>query len=194
MPIERFCVDFLERKWLALYVGSRKEKIVLKSLIFKNISAYLPLKERHYKYASKSVVRQLPILPGYVFVQATKTDVGSILEVPFVFGFLKMGLKYSVVTEKEIEHLRRLSSTDHLEWYDQPEDKFVEGDLVEIVRGPLAGVRGRFVATKSRNIFLIAFGEQLRTQLGTFEVRLEDVAPLAEAATAQHSNGIQALH
>lgn len=181
---QRPSVGLFGTKWLVLNVGFRKEKTVLKSLSSLQIDAYVPLKERHYKYSSKSVVRQLPILPGYVFAKAAKANIGSILDTSFVFGILKTGTDYSVVTEAEIEHLRRLSSTEHLKWHDRAENELSEGSLVEIVRGPLAGVRGRFVATKGRNIFLISFGEQLYTQLGTFEVRQEDVSPLTELMSA----------
>lgn len=185
MDLQRTRVRPLLSKWLVLCVGSRKEKTVLRSLHSKQIDVFVPLKERHYKYSSKSVVRQLPILPGYVFVNAAKSNIGFILGTPFVYSILKTGTDYSVVTEAEIEHLRRLSSTEHLKWYDRAADEqLLKGDLVEIVRGPLAGVRGRFMASKGRNVFLISFGEQLQTQLGTFEIRQEDVAPLKELATA----------
>lgn len=167
------------KRWLVLSVGFRKEKAVLKSLVSEQFDGYVPLKERNFKYASKSVVRQLPILPGYVFVKVEKAKVGTILGMPFVFGFLKNETNFSVVTEEEISHLRRLSSTEHLDWYDQPEGKLQEGTLVEIVKGPLAGIRGRFVADKGRNVFLIAFGDSLQTQLGTFEVKPEDIAPIS---------------
>ncbi|SEQ51141.1 transcription termination/antitermination NusG family protein [Neolewinella agarilytica] len=167
-------------RWLVLYVGSRKEKAVLKSLESNQIEAYVPLKERLYKYASKSLVRQLPIIPGYVFVRAGKKDLGPILGIPFVFGFLKTGDSYSVVSEGEISHLRRLCSADQLSWCEEPVDTLRAGALVEIVRGPLAGVRGRFVDKKGKDLFVVSFGDQLQTQLGTFEIRRKDITLLEE--------------
>lgn len=174
-----------EKKWLVLSVGFRKEKTVLKSLSLNQIEAYVPLKVRSFKYPSKSVVRHLPIIPGYVFVKPAKMEIGRIIGQPFVFRFLKTGTNYSEVTEAEMRNLRRLSCTEHLEWFNQTEeDQLRQGDLVQIIRGPLTGIRGRFVSIKARNVFLISFGEHLQTQLGTFEVKPEDIGPLVELTTS----------
>ena len=166
-------------RWNVLAVGSRKEKAVQKLLTSQDINSYVPLRERYYRYESKTVVRQLPILPGYVFVDSAPKTFGSILGVPYVYGFLKTGNRYSQVTEQEVAHLRRLSSTENLQWCDEVQAELSEGTLVEIIRGPLVGLKGRFISRKSQKIFLIWFGE-LRTQLGTFELHANDVVQISE--------------
>ena len=167
--------------WNVIKVGNRKEKTVARQLSALGVEHYLPLRERQYRYSSKRVLRQLPIIPGYVFVRAQPRQLAAVLSVPFVFDYLRDETGPCTIREEEMQRLRYLSSADSLNWVDEAEAAaaLTAGTPVEIIRGPLAGVRGYFVAHNRKNQFLISFSH-LRTQLSTYEVAAADVLPLAD--------------
>ena len=166
-------------KWLVLQVGSRKEKIVSAALRSAGVECFVPLRDKHVEYASKRVVRQLPIVPGYVFVYTDRTRISTALSVPFAFGFLRTAGVYDSISDREVERLRLLCSNSLVRWSETPAAPRVQvGQLVEIVRGPLAGLRGYFLSHVNRNTFRITLG-LIETQLTTCEVSGSDIVPLA---------------
>ena len=170
-----------QQYWFVLWVGSRKEKAVQQYLTSLKVEAYVPTRERTYTYASKQVSRDLPVLTNYVFVNCTPAKLGSLLSVPFVFSYLRDDRGPSPVSEREIDNLRQLCDNSLLDWQEVAEPPVLEqGALVEIVRGPLQGLRGQFLQQKSSQVFLVAFGDKL-TQLGTYEVQPNDIAPIGSA-------------
>jgi transcription antitermination factor NusG len=167
-----------EARWFAVQVGHRKEKVVAKALDRAGIAYFLPLRHRPYRYESKTGVRMLPLLPGYIFVKIIPRQAVAVQRITFVFRFVETGRERRPVKQHEIDLLRRLSTDDSLEWVAQ--DKLLTlqaGSLVEICRGPLAGVRGHYLHAKDKNTFVITFGA-LDTYLTTCEVSPRDVIPL----------------
>lgn len=148
------------------------------------IDAYLPLRERRYTYPSKTVIRQLPILPGYVFVRPEAKHLSAVLTISHVFGFVKSAGKYALVTEQEVDHLKRLSTTRDLDWCEVSEEEITAGTPVKIIRGSLSGLRGRLIERKDQKVFLISFNDKMTTQLGTFEVTKDDFEIINEMDAA----------
>ncbi len=167
-----------QARWFAVRVGHRKEKVVAKLLDIEGVEYFLPLRERPFKYKSKTGVRQIPLLGGYIFVRIVAGQQLQVQRLSFVFGFIKIGKERRQVTQDEIDLLRRLSVDNTIKWV--VEDKLQEmesGTVVEIARGPLAGVRGYYLHAKSKKKFIISFGG-LDARLMTCEVSPEDVIPL----------------
>ena len=152
-------LDAVEPRWFALKVGHRKEKVVVKLLERQGVECFLPLRDRPFKYKSKTGVRQIPLLGGYLFVKIVSAQANLVLQPNFVFGFVKIGRNRRQVTPEEINLLQRLSTHNTLEWVVEEKTEVLEvGTPVEIVRGPLAGVRGHYVAAKNKKTFIISFG------------------------------------
>jgi hypothetical protein len=88
--------------------------------------------------------------------------------------------------------LRRLSTDRTLDW-ETVEDSFdfSEGTPVEIIKGPLAGVRGHYISKKNKKTFVIALGS-LNACLATCEVDPRYLVAL-EGTTTQGSNGSELL-
>ncbi|MEM9526807.1 MAG: transcription termination/antitermination NusG family protein, partial [Bacteroidota bacterium] len=168
-----------ERRWFAVRTGHRKEKVVESVLHSKQVEVYIPTRDRTAHYSSKVVTRRIPILNGYVFVKVQQDEVAKVLNTTFVNGFIKIGSQYRQVTEQEMQHLRFLSSDSNLRIEEiSPEYVPEKGILMEIKRGPLAGLRGHFIAQKSKNLFLIAIGG-VETRLAIFEINPDNLLPLA---------------
>ncbi|MBB4080247.1 transcription antitermination factor NusG [Lewinella aquimaris] len=173
----------VEPRWFAVRVGHRKEKVIIKQLERVGIECFLPLRDRPFNYKSKTGVRQIPLLGGYIFVRIIAREALTVQRVNFVFGFVKTGPDRRQVTQKEIDLLKRLSSDDTLEWaVEEKADVLNPGCLVEICRGPLAGVRGHYIQAKSKKRFIISF-DGLDARLMTCEVSPDDVIPLDNGST-----------
>ncbi|WP_116127851.1 transcription termination/antitermination NusG family protein [Lewinella sp. IMCC34183] len=167
-----------EPRWFAVRVGHRKEKVVAKQLGLLGVECFLPLRERPFRYKSKTGVRQIPLLGGYLFVRIVAQQALDVQRQNFVFGFVKLGSERRQVKPYEIDLLKRLSTDDTLEWVvEEKLETLSPGSLVEICRGPLAGVRGHYVSAKNKKTFIISFGG-LDARLMTCEVRPQDVIPL----------------
>lgn len=167
-----------EARWFAVRVGHRKEKVVAKLLDIEGVTYFLPLRERPFKYKSKTGVRQIPLLGGYIFVRIVASQQLQVQRLNFVFGFIKIGKERRQVTQAEIDLLRRLSIDNTIEWVVEEKLQELEsGTVVEIARGPLAGVRGYYLHAKTKKKFIISFGG-LDARLMTCEVSPEDIIPL----------------
>ena len=159
-----------EHRWFAVRTSSRHEKKALKELQRAGVEAYIPLRQKTVHYTSKTVSRELPLLTGYVFVRIVKSEELTILRAHYTAGFVKLGRERRRVTDAEIELLRRISSDRQLDWQSVEEAfDFREGTPVEILKGPLAGVRGYYLHKKSKKTFVISFGG-LGACLATCEV------------------------
>ncbi|MFK8162860.1 MAG: UpxY family transcription antiterminator [Lewinella sp.] len=172
-----------ERRWFAVRTSSKHEKQAVKELTSRGIDAWTPLREKVYHYPSKKVTRQLPLLTGYVFVHITQQEENTVRFAHYVSCFLKIGQTRRQVTTAEIDLLRKLSTDRTLDW-ETVEDSFdfSEGTPVEIIKGPLAGVRGHYISKKSKKTFVIALGS-LNACLATCEVDPRYLVAL-EGATA----------
>ena len=167
-----------EYRWFAIRVGNRKEKVVAKLLNRDGIETYLPLRDRPFNYKSKTGVRQIPLLGGYLFVRITRRESLQVLQPTYVFGFVKLGQERRQIKPAELDLLRKLSTDNSLEWVVEDKLETLQpGSLVEICRGPLAGVRGHYVDAKNKKTFIISFGG-LDARLMTCEVSPKDVVPL----------------
>jgi transcription antitermination factor NusG len=159
-----------ERKWFAVRTSARHEKRAATALQKRGVTAYLPLRERICHYPGKTVSRQLPLLPGYVFVWIKKEEEATVFHCPYVAGFVRLGRERRCVADDEIKLLRRISTDRSLSW-EAVEDLYQmpSGTPVEIIRGPLAGFRGHYLRQKNKNTFVITFAG-LNAHLATCEV------------------------
>lgn len=181
----------VEPRWFALKVGYRKEKVVKKLLEYAGVECFLPIRDRPFRYKSKTGVRQIPLLGGYLFVRVVTAQVNAVLQPSFVFGFVRIGRYRKQVTEAEIELLQRLCTNHHLQWEVETQaPELTAGTLVEIARGPLAGVRGHYVEKKNKKTFIISFGG-LDARLTTCEVAPEMIIPLKGEIERDSSSELQ---
>lgn len=159
-----------ERRWFAVRTSSKHEKKAGAELTRLGIEHFIPLREKVYHYSSKKVVRQLPLLSGYVFVHICKREEIKVLRAHYVSRFVTLGKERRCVTDLELDLLRKLSTDRNLDW--ETIDDFFDfsrGTPVEIIKGPLAGTRGYYLEKKNKKTFLISLGS-LNACLATCEV------------------------
>lgn len=178
-----------ERRWFAVRTSSRHEKRAVKELTGLGIEAYIPLREKQYNYTSKKGKRDLPLLTGYVFVNIIRSEENKVRFSHYVSTFVKIGDIRRRVTQEEMALLRKLSTDRTLDWetVDEAFD-FSEGTPVEIIKGPLAGVRGKYISKKNKKTFVIALGS-FGACLSTCEIDPRFLVALSGSLPAEEENG-----
>src|SRR5690348_14772274 len=93
--------------WYALYTNSRHEKKVADILSTREISSFVPLYKTVRRWADRRKEVELPLFPGYVFVQIALRSRLQVLTVPGVVHFVTFDGKPTPVNDLEIETLRQ---------------------------------------------------------------------------------------
>ena len=140
--------------WYAIATRSRHEKAVAEQLWQKDVECFLPLQEVLSKWKDRYKKVQLPLFPGYLFVhvpiQERRLD---ILKVPSVVRIIGFEGQPTSIPEDQLESLKRLVFSTLP--YD-PYPYFEAGDSVEIIRGPLTGLRGTLLEKKGIYRFILS--------------------------------------
>ncbi len=161
--------------WFALRTRSRHEKHVRDQLHKDGVEQFLPtvLRQREWRDREKKV--EFPLFPGYCFANFFWKDRLQVLKIPGVVQIVgTKGAPESVPIE-EIEGLQRLIASGLT--YD-PYPFLQEGMGVEVIRGPLAGLRGTMIRRSDRSCLVI--GINLIQQAATVEIDAADVVPVME--------------
>lgn len=80
-----------QRKWFALSVTVRHEKIVSQLLQNKGFETFLPLYTRRHQYVRRVLEFELPLFPGYLFCRVDPAARLPILTTPGVLQMIGAG-------------------------------------------------------------------------------------------------------
>jgi transcription antitermination factor NusG len=96
---------------------------------------------------------ELPLIPNYLFCRVTPDAMGSIVTTSSVIRIVGAGGTPIAVDDDEISALQRI---DALRLDAQPWPFFREGQSVQILDGPLAGICGVLLRVKSANRLVVS--------------------------------------
>jgi len=129
----------MQHLWFALYTRSRHEKNVAKELERRALEYFLPLYDPCPRRKRKYHSAFRPLFPGYVFVHIAPENRVQALQVPGAVRFVSFNGHPAPLNESEITILRNSLEQDlHV----APHPYLKIGRQVEIVSGPLKGLRG----------------------------------------------------
>ncbi|WP_194831001.1 UpxY family transcription antiterminator [Prolixibacter sp. SD074] len=140
----------LSARWYAIYVKSRSEKKVLQTLTEKGIDAYLPIYKKLRQWSDRKKLVEMPLMPGYVFVHITWKDYDRVLQTDHVVCYITFGGKAAPVRDEDIESLKHMLRQDKVKVELTRED-LAPGEQVEILSGPLVGMKGELIQIKGKN-------------------------------------------
>jgi len=162
----------LDPVWLAAYTTPRHEKMVARHLEAREVEYLLPLYKsiRRWKNGLKVEV-EFPLFPNYVFVRTAQRMSARLLEVPGVLSFAGSPRVPAAISDSEIEWLRSELS---LRRY-APHPFLVVGSKVRIASGPLTGVSGVLIRTKSG--LRVVLSVDLIRQSVAVEVGADEIEP-----------------
>jgi len=133
-------------QWFAVYTTPRHEKHVSDALTDRQVETFLPLyrTKRQWK-KRKQVTLELPLFPSYLFIRIVRQDRGQVLAVPGVLSIVGSATEPWPLCDFEIETLRSGLHLRNIE----PHPYLLVGEQVRIKCGPLCGMKGMLVRTKS---------------------------------------------
>ena len=139
--------------WYAIWTRSRAEKVVFDQLLRKDIEAFLPTIRRVSRWKDRKKELDWPLFPGYCFARFDPRTSLAVLKCVGVAQIIMADGRPAPIDAGEIDAIRRLVTT---ELKMDPCPLIKEGDLVEVIHGPLKGVVGRLLRKKSGTRLMLA--------------------------------------
>lgn len=141
------------KEWFAIYVKSRYEKKVTKTLDEIGIESFLPLITRIKQWSDRKKKVEEPLFRSYVFVHITKEDYYNVLHCDGVVKYITFEGKAAVIPENQILAIKEYINDEDIN--DIEYDDFKEGQLVRIKSGQMRGLVGRFAEIRGKHRFII---------------------------------------
>lgn len=170
--------------WYAVYVRSRYEKKVYQQLREKGLNGFLPLIETVRQWSDRKKKVEEPLVRGYVFVKINyhKEHV-LVLETDGVVKFIGIGRNPSVISERDIEWLKRL--TREPEAIGATVASIPVGRKVRVLAGPFKDLEG-VVRKEGREDRLVVFFDSIMQGV-EITILPEMLAPIdAFSSSSQH--------
>ena len=143
------------KKWVAIYVRSRNEKKVSKTLNDIGIESFLPLITRIKQWSDRRKKVDEPLFNSYLFVNIPLSDYYKVLNVNGVVKFICFEKKPVEVPENQIEAIKKYICDTDLHEIDYENIDFKSGELVRIKSGQMKDLIGRFVEIKGKHRIMI---------------------------------------
>lgn len=144
----------LESRWYAVYTRANHERRVAEQLALRGIEHFLPQYESMRKWKDRRVKLQLPLFPGYVFVQMELAKRLGVLQVPGVARLVGFDGQPTVVPEADLLRVQEFLSRG---FRAEPHRILTEGRRVRVKNGPLLGMEGIVVRRKNGHKLVISF-------------------------------------
>jgi transcription antitermination factor NusG len=152
-------------QWYAIYCKSRHERIVDERLMAKGIATYLADREMRVRWGDRQRKARINLLPGYVLVQAEMNAqiYLEILQTRSVVKFVgNPWPNLSRIPDEQVESLRLLLGS-HEPFEEVP--YWHSGERVEVIGGPLTGLRGVVAGWKNRKNRVVVSIDLLRRSM-----------------------------
>ncbi len=142
----------MDKQWIVVRSKPRSEKVAHNELVKKNIESYLPLLKERRKWSDRKKWVEFPLFSSYLFARIDIKDSIFVLQTQGVNTIVKFGKQIAIVQNSVIEAIR-LAMEGGYEL--EPVEYFVEGNIVEVVAGPMKGVKGIVAKLKGQNRLII---------------------------------------
>jgi len=174
-PAESLLLSTEDLHWYAIWTAPRHEKRVAERIRERELDVFFPVyySERHWKKRPVTTI-ELPLFPGYVFVQMNRGARGTVLSTPGVHSIVGNGKQHIPVRDSEIAILRSGLHQANPE----PHPFIASGADVIICRGSLAGLEGVLIRKKGAQRVVVAVESIMRA----FSVEV-DIADLKAKST-----------
>jgi transcription antitermination factor NusG len=164
---------YVQPRWYAAYTRSNHERRVTCQLAERGVEYFLPQYESVRKWKDRKVHLQMPLFPGYVFVQLALQNRLLVLQVPGVVRLVGFNGSPAHLPEEDMRILRTgLSLSSRV----MPHPFLSAGRRVRINGGPFAGLEG-VLRRKKSNLRVVVSLELIQRSI-VFEVDSGDVIPL----------------
>ena len=142
----------MDKQWIVVRSKPRSEKVAHNELVKKNIESYLPLLKERRKWSDRKKWVEFPLFSSYLFARIDIKDSIFVLQTQGVNTIVKFGKQIAIVQNSVIEAIRLAMEGGYKL---EPVEYFVEGNRVEVVAGPMNGVKGIVAKLKGQNRLII---------------------------------------
>jgi transcriptional antiterminator RfaH len=156
--------------WYAIYTKPHHEKKIAEQLLHDHIEAYLPLRTTLKQWSDRKKKISEPLFSCYIFVRIKPNEYFKVLNVPGVVRYITFEGKAVPIPDSQILLIKNLLEFE----LETPEFSVAmqTGDLVEIVAGPLMGIRGEMIEFSGKKRIIIRIKEIDKSILINIPVRL----------------------
>ena len=145
----------ISKSWYAIYVRSRHEKSVHAELQQKGIESSLPLTIVTRQWSDRRKKVEVPLFRGYVFVKIDiKNEKLPVLTTTGVVKFVTFNNVTVPIPEDQMYWLQKMIASDLL--LSQEQD-FPVGTEIDVMFGPLKGLRGQVKQKNSETRLVVWF-------------------------------------
>jgi transcription antitermination factor NusG len=135
--------------WFAVYTRSRCEKRVAASLCDDGIEAWVPLQKTLRQWSDRKKWVEVPLFNSYIFIHTTLSVIKQLVhQTDGAVYVVQFQDRPAIVPDSQIEGLRMLLNAS--EKFEICPIELSTGSSVEVVRGPLRGLKGIFTEYKGR--------------------------------------------
>ena len=147
--------------WFVAYVRSCQERRVAELLAGKGFEVYVPIQKERHRWSDRTKIVDHLVLPHMVFIRTTKALRYEIAENyrGRVTGFMSKGGPHNpvIIPDQQMADFQFMVS--HGQGQVQMEGpELAPGDTVEILAGPLKGLRCELVTLSSRRFAVVRLG------------------------------------
>ncbi len=142
--------------WFALLTRSNFEQTVYKGITGKNVEVFLPRTKRKSKRKDRTLMIEVPLFPGYLFVRSTlePSDQLNILKTTGAVRLLGNTQGPVPIPDSQINSLQLMTNAD-MDLITGSSLLLQKGDPVMILEGPMAGLKGAFTRHKGKGRVII---------------------------------------
>ena len=170
--LERVALSNSDCQWYALQTQSRHEKQVRDRLQARGVEPLLPVGRQRRQWSDRKVWTTLPLFTGYCFANFALVRSLAVLQTPGVVRIVGT-VRPEPIPAEEIAVFQRVASMNPVM---EPCDYLTEGAWVEVIHGPLVGLRGQFVRRTSHQGLVIR--STLLQQAALIHIESDEVAPV----------------
>lgn len=150
-------IESPEEHWYACYTRPRAEKMVEKRMTEAGVECYLPLQRTRRRWSDRIKWVDEPLIRSYIFVRVNNRN---FFKAQFIEGFLRFITfegRAVPIPDEQIEAVRILLGQGvELE---VTTENFKPGEPVEVIAGPLIGVKGELIETRGNKRVLVRLGQ-----------------------------------
>jgi transcription antitermination factor NusG len=163
------------KKWYAMQLRPRFEKIVALHLRHKGYEEYLPMYRSRRQWSDRVKEIDLPLFPGYIFCKFDATDRLPILVIPGVKSVVSFGGAPVTVEEHEISAIQTVINSGLT---CGPWPYLSSGMRVRVRYGPLRGLEGFVVEVK--NTYQLIISVTLLSRAVSVTIERDSIVPISD--------------
>lgn len=141
----------VDLRWYALSTRSRHEKQVRDRLANIGVEPFLPMARKLTQWSDRKVWTDTPLFAGYCFARFSLMSSHSVIQTPGIVRIVGSVMPEPIADE-EVAAIKILAASRRPI---EPQDYLCEGAWVEIVRGPLTGLRGQLLRRSGQDCVVV---------------------------------------